>query len=109
MNQTTMRELKAVIENAQMLLREAMDSSAQGIAGVPVYLEDKLNAVRSDLHRARVAVERSAARTTRATEDYVQHNPWKSMGIVSAASVLFGVLLFAVLNSELGGSDRPGE
>lgn len=92
-------DLKVVVDDAQALLKEAMDTSAEGITAVPAYLEDRMNAVRGNLQRVKGAIESRAKQATAVTHDYVQENPWKSIGLVAAASVIISFLLLGACAS----------
>ena len=89
-----LRDLKAVVDDAQSLMKEAVDTSAENIAGVPAYLEDRLSTVKDNLHRVKNALETKVRYATAASGEYVRENPWKSAGFATAASLLFGFLLF---------------
>jgi ElaB/YqjD/DUF883 family membrane-anchored ribosome-binding protein len=92
-------DLKLVVDDAQALLKEAMDTSAEGIHAVPAYLEDRLNAVKGNLQRVKGAIESKAKQATTVTHVYVQENPWKSLGIVAAVSVMMSILLVGAVAS----------
>ena len=95
-------DLKAVVDDAQALLKEAVDTSAEGISAVPAYLEDRMNAVKSNFERVKSAIESKAKNATAVTNVYVQENPWKSMGIATAASVLVTILLVSACAPAVG-------
>ena len=99
-------DLKAVVDDAQALLKEAVDTSAEGISAVPAYLEDRMNAVKSNFERVKSAIESKAKNATAVTNVYVQENPWKSMGIATAASVLVTILLVSACAPAFGKSRK---
>ncbi|HTE15517.1 MAG TPA: hypothetical protein VK642_10610 [Burkholderiales bacterium] len=86
-------DLKAVVEDAQALMKEAVDSSAQGMSSVPAYLEDRLSTVKDHLQQAKSAVEAKAKHAAAATDQYVRDNPWKSVGFATAATICLSVLV----------------
>jgi ElaB/YqjD/DUF883 family membrane-anchored ribosome-binding protein len=86
-------DLKLVVDDAQAMLKEAMDTSAEGITAVPGYLEDRLSAVKCNLQRVKGTMESKAKQATAVTRVYVQENPWKSLGYVAAASAVMSILL----------------
>jgi ElaB/YqjD/DUF883 family membrane-anchored ribosome-binding protein len=45
------------------------------------------------LHDAERTALRHGEEAVAATEDYVKHNPWQSVGIAAAVGVVLGVLL----------------
>ena len=90
-----MRDLKTVIDDAQVVLKEAAQSSTEYVTDIPAYLEKKLGRVNNNFHRARAAIEQKAKFVTGATDRYVKENPWKSAAYVTAASLLVGILINA--------------
>ncbi len=102
-------DLKTVIEDAQALLKEAAESSTENIANVPAYLENRFDMVKGNLHRARAVIEQKAKYGADITDQYVKQNPWKSMGYVTAASLLLGALLASVWSPLFGRSGRAGK
>ena len=90
-----MADLKTVVSDAQALLKEAKDSSVEGIAGMPAYLEDRFGTVKENFNRVKDTIESKAKYATAATDTYVRENPWKSLGFVTAASFIVSVLVFS--------------
>lgn len=86
-------DLKAVVEDAQMLMKEAVDASAESVAGVPTYLDDRLSAVKENLQRVKGAMAAKAKLATAETNRYVRENPWRAIGFAMAASVVISLLL----------------
>ena len=99
-------DLKAVVDDAQALLKEAVDTSAEGISAVPAYLEDRMNAVKSNFERVKSAIESKAKNATAVTNVYVQENPWKAVGIAAAASVFVSILLVSACAPAFGKSRK---
>lgn len=92
-------DLKLVVDDAQALLKEAMDTSAEGITAVPAYLEERLTAAKGNLQRVKAAIESKARQAKDVTHVYVQENPWKSIAIAAAASVIMSLLLLGACAS----------
>jgi ElaB/YqjD/DUF883 family membrane-anchored ribosome-binding protein len=86
-------DVKIVVNDAQALLKEAVETSAEGIGAVPAYLEDRLSAVKGNFHRAKDAFGATAKQATAATDEYIRENPWKSFGFISAASILVSIAM----------------
>lgn len=84
-------DLKTVVDDAQALMKEAVDTSAESITAVPAYLQERLCAVKSNFHRAKSALGSTASHATAVTDKYIRENPWKSLGIVTAASVVVSI------------------
>ncbi len=86
-------DLKTVADDAQALLKEAVDASAETFAGVPAYLEQRLGTVKGNLQRVRSTVEMKAKRATAVTDQYVHENPWKLMVAAAVVGVLVGIMV----------------
>ena len=94
-------DLRAVVEDAQALMKEAVDTSAQGVAQMPAYFEDKVGAVKDHLQQVKSAVETRARDMGAATNQYVKDNPWKSIGFATAASLCISLLLVSASMASL--------
>lgn len=99
-------DLKLVVDDAQSLLKEAMDTSAEGITAVPAYLEERLNAAKGNLQRVKGVIESRAKQASAVTHVYVQENPWKSIGFAAAASVIVSFLLLGACASTTANKQR---
>jgi len=86
-------DLKAVADDAQALMKEAVASSAKSIGGVSAFLENRLCAVKDNLQRTKDAMKTRAKHATAATNQYVKENPRKVMGFAGAAGVVVSILL----------------
>lgn len=102
-------DLKAVVDDAQALMREAVDTSAESIAGVPAYFEGRLSAVRGNLQKARNSLEAKARHATAVTGEYVKENPWKVMGYATVASIIVGYLFVTAWKPVTGKTERDGK
>ena len=86
-------DLKAVIDDAEALLKATAGDAGGKLSGVWDRLEESVKATRArlvDMEEALVAQTKAAAR---ATDEYVHENPWPSIGIAAAAGVVLGVLI----------------
>ena len=86
-------DIKAVMSDAEELLRKAKTSGAEGYSAVRVELEDRLANSIVRLQEVQEELKSRARRAARATDAYVHDNPWKSMGYVAAAGLVLGLLL----------------
>lgn len=87
------RELRAVVDDAQVLLQEATRASSENDAAVPGYLDDRLTAVKDNLQGIKTTLQEKARRTSDATDEYVRENPWRALGFATAASVFVSILV----------------
>lgn len=86
-------DLKAVVDDAEALLKATAGDAGSKFGAVRERLEESLRATRErlvDIEDEVVAQTRAAAR---ATDDYVHENPWPSIGIAAAVGLVVGVLI----------------
>ena len=86
-------DIKSVVADADDLLRKAMTSSAEGYSAVRVELEDRLANSIIRLQEVQEELKSRTRQATRATDEYVHDNPWKSMGYVAVAGLIVGLLI----------------
>jgi len=87
------RDMRAVVDDAQQLLRVGAQGTGEAVAQARGRLEDSLEAARSAIARMeRGALDRARA-AGRATDDYVHDKPWQAIAAGAAVGVLLGVLL----------------
>ena len=92
-SQQLQSDLKAVVNDAEALLKATAGEAGSKFGGVRERLEESLRATRErlvDLEEEVLAQTRAAAR---ATDDYVHENPWPSIGIAAAVGLVVGVLI----------------
>lgn len=83
--QTLVRDTEKLLEHSATLAGDQADELRQQI-------NDSLSRARETLqHTQESVVERGQAALT-ATEDYVQTNPWQSVGIAAGVGFLIGLL-----------------
>jgi ElaB/YqjD/DUF883 family membrane-anchored ribosome-binding protein len=86
-------DVRAVMNDAEALLRAAKDEAGNGVAQARGRLQQSLAAARDAvLHLERAAVHRASA-AGRATDDYVHDNPWSAIAAGAAIGAIVGVLL----------------
>ena len=88
-----MRDLKNVISDAETWLRSGSSLSGEDLKAAKAKFERTIiNAKDGLIHLEEAVVEKTKA-TVKATDDYVQENPWKAIGISAAVGVLIGALI----------------
>lgn len=86
-------EARAVVDDAQELLRLAAHEAGAEVAEARGRLEQSLASARASILRLeRAAVDRAYA-AGRATDDYVHQNPWQAIAAGAAVGALIGALL----------------
>lgn len=88
-----MDDLRAVIQDAEYLLRTASDASRDGIGAARSQLESTLAGARERLLDAEDAARAGLNRAAYATNDYVNENPLRSLLIAAAVGATVAWLL----------------
>jgi ElaB/YqjD/DUF883 family membrane-anchored ribosome-binding protein len=87
------KDVRAVVDDAEQLLRVGAQGTGEAVAQARGRLEDSLAAAKSAIVRLeRTAVDRASA-AGRATDAYVHEKPWQAIAVGAAVGALLGVLL----------------
>ena len=86
-------DLKSVVADADDLLQEVGNSTAEEFAAARARIEDRLREARSRLDHARVAVTRKVGDAADATQEYARENPWKAFGLPAVAGLIVFLLV----------------
>lgn len=87
------KDLKDVVGDADELLNELANSTAEEFAATRSRIEERLGKVRASLEDARVAAFRKLGAAADATQEYVHENPWKAIGLPVVAGLIVAFLL----------------
>jgi ElaB/YqjD/DUF883 family membrane-anchored ribosome-binding protein len=87
------QDFKALVNDAEELLRHAAQGADEGYNQARGRLEQSLKIARTELETMEEAVLDSARSAGRATDDYVHHHPWQSIGIGAGVGLLLGMLI----------------
>ena len=87
-----MEDLKAVVADAEELLKATADQTGERIAAARGKAEESLKAAKVRLDEQEAALMVKTKAVAKATEDYVRDNPWKAVGIAAAAGLVLGIL-----------------
>ena len=88
-----MADLRLVVTDAEELLRATANQVGEGATVARARIEDSLQIVKEHMLDAEALVTERAGQVAKDTEQYVQDNPWKTIGISAGVGVLIGVLL----------------
>ena len=88
-----MEDLKAVVADAEELLRATADQTGERIAAARGKAEETLKVAKARLDEQEAALMVKTKAVAKATEDYVRDNPWKAVGIAAAAGFLLRILV----------------
>jgi ElaB/YqjD/DUF883 family membrane-anchored ribosome-binding protein len=86
-------DLKSVIQDAEQWLRHGSQLTGDELQAAKAKFERTLTSAKADLIRLEEAVVEKTKIAAKATDDYVQENPWKAVGIGAAAGVIIGMLI----------------
>ena len=87
------QDFKAVVNDAEQLLRHAARDAGQGYGEARERLEESLKVARQELDRLEGAMVDGARRAGRATDGYVRSHPWESIGVGAGIGLLLGLLI----------------
>ena len=86
-------DLRAVVADAEALLRASAGEASAGYASAREKLEATLASARAELSRAERAIVERARAAARVTDDYVHDHPWQAIGIGAGVGLLLGLLI----------------
>ena len=88
-----MSDLKSVIQDAEVWLRNGSQMTGEELQAAKAKFERTLSSAKADLIRLEETVVAKTKEAAKATDDYVQENPWKAVGIGAAAGLVIGLLI----------------
>jgi ElaB/YqjD/DUF883 family membrane-anchored ribosome-binding protein len=86
-------DFNALLNEVDTLLQRASSAPGAVADNLQVEVQAKLLAAKERLQALEGPAVDAAKAVKQATEDYVHHNPWQSIGIAAAVGFLAGVLL----------------
>jgi len=86
-------DLKIVIADAEDLLRATASQAGEKISAAREKVQDSLDRARAGLGNIEDVVMDTGKQVVRATDDYVQTNPWQAVGIAAAVGLVIGLLI----------------
>lgn len=86
-------DLRAVVDDAEALLRLAINDAGQGYGDARIKLEDSLKKARRELASVEKAVTQAVADGLQETDRYVRAHPWESVGVSAGIGAGIGLLL----------------
>ena len=85
-------EFSTVIAETELLLKSVADAGTGKAGSIRTSVEQSLEAATKRLAGIREESVRQATAAARATDEYVQENPWRALGIVAAAAAIGGII-----------------
>lgn len=88
-----MDDLRTVVADAEELLKATANQTGERIAAARTKAEESLKVAKARLVEAQAAVVERTKAAAKVTDDYVQANPWKAVGIGTAVGLVLGLLI----------------
>ena len=87
------QDMKAVIADAEDLLRATANQAGEKISVARERIEDSLHQAKVKLAEAEALVSERAKEAARYTDEYVHENPWRAIGVAAGIGLLLGLLI----------------
>ena len=87
-----MKDLRAVVDDAEELLKATADQTGERIAAARGKAEESLKAAKARLAEQEATVMAKTKAAAMATEDFVRANPWRAIGLAAAAGYVLCIL-----------------
>lgn len=88
-----LRDFGSVISEAEQLLKSIANEGGDRTAALRAKMEQSLNTAKERLHDIEGTIIEKGKIAARATNEYVQENPWRSIGAVAGVSIITGVVI----------------
>jgi ElaB/YqjD/DUF883 family membrane-anchored ribosome-binding protein len=88
-----MNDLKTVIHDAEAWLRHGSQMTGDEFQAAKAKFERTLSNAKADLMQLEQNVVEKTRIAAKATDEYVNENPWKSVGVGMAAGLVIGMLI----------------
>lgn len=89
---TLMADLQHVIDSGEKAISAASGVAGDAAASLRTRVRTRVTEAREDLARLQELTVAKAKAAGRATDEFVQENPWKAIGIGAALGLLIGTL-----------------
>jgi ElaB/YqjD/DUF883 family membrane-anchored ribosome-binding protein len=87
------RDLRAVVEDAEQLLKLAANDAGKGYDEARSRLKQSLEAAKVQLTTVEQAVVERVTEAGRTADSYVRRHPWESIGIGAGLGLVIGLLI----------------
>lgn len=92
-NDQLMKDFKSVVADVEALLKATADTGGDKLAEVRARAEASLDAVKAIIGDTQESVLAKTKEVAKATDDYVQENPWRSIGLAACVGLVIGLLI----------------
>jgi ElaB/YqjD/DUF883 family membrane-anchored ribosome-binding protein len=88
-----MEDLKAVVSDAEALLKATAHQTGEKIAEVRAKAEESLKTAKARIADEGKVVMEKAKSAAKSTDEFVQAHPWKAVGVGALAGFVIGLLI----------------
>ncbi len=88
-----MEDLKAVVNDAEELLKATAHQTGEKIASVRAKAEESLKTAKARIAEEGKVMMDKAKSTAKSTDEFVHAHPWKAVGIGALAGFVIGLLI----------------
>ncbi len=86
-------DMKVVVSDAEEILRATADVTGDKIGELRERIIERLHDAKVRIAEAEAALVDRTRAAARATDDYVNENPWQAVGIAAGIGLLLGVII----------------
>lgn len=87
------RDLKAVINDAEELLKNTENQASEGFKSARAKFESSLKTAKSELLKVEQNAVDKIKYAASSTDEYVKEHPWNSVGVSACIGLLIGLLV----------------
>ena len=87
------QDFKIVVADAEELLRATASTAGEKVAAARERVQDSLHQVKVKLAEAEDVIVQKGKQAVRVTDEYVQENPWRAVGVGVAIGLVIGLLI----------------
>jgi len=86
-------DMKIVVADAEEILRATASAAGEKVGELRERIQERLRDAKVRIADAEVALVDKSKAAARATDDFVNDNPWKAAGIAAGIGLLLGVII----------------
>ena len=87
------QDFKIVVSDAEELLKATASQAGEKVTVARERIQDSLHNAKIKLAEAEDVIVQKGKQAARATDDYVQENPWRAVGIAAGVGLIIGLLV----------------
>ena len=91
--QKLVSDMKIVVSDAEEILRATAGVAGEKMVDLREQIADRLHDAKMRLADAEAALVDKTKAAARATDEYVNDNPWQAVGIAAGVGLLLGIII----------------